>query len=163
MIKYDGQTGQSLGVFTVGGQLRFASDSLFGPDGHFYVSSYSNSRVMRYDGVTGQFLGAFAQNPALVGPVGIAFGPDSALYVASEGNSRILRFDGNTGDYLGVFAQGPTLIRPTNFTFTIVPESSPILAILAWVTAIASRSAREIGLSFQSRRFDFFASHGVGR
>ena len=80
----------------------------FGPDGHLYVPSFFNNRVLRYHGTTGAFLGAFipAQAGSLRQPRDLVFHRGS-VYVASSQNNRILRFR-EDGTFVGIFATLPT-------------------------------------------------------
>ena len=79
VLRFDGQTGNSMGVFASGG-LTTAAGLVFGPNGNLFVGSQtSSSRVNEYDGVTGEYIGAFATG---VDARGAVFGPDGNLYVS---------------------------------------------------------------------------------
>ena len=88
------------------GGLFWPHGLVFGPDGHLYVASSQNNRILRYNGETGAFLNEFVPDGAggLRFPLGIAFGPDGDFYVASFGNSRVLKYHGSTGAPLGLVA-----------------------------------------------------------
>jgi streptogramin lyase len=112
-----GAAGTAQFVPTGSGGLAAASDLLFGPDGHLYVASFSNSAIMRYDGATGAPLrgplGAVGTaqfvtpgSGGLTGAEAFVFGPDGSLYVASGSNSRILRYNGATGAFIDTFVPG---------------------------------------------------------
>ena len=60
----------------------------FGADGHLYVASFANNRVLRYNGTSAPSSNAFVATGSgrLDGPVGLAFGLDGHLYVASFNN-----------------------------------------------------------------------------
>jgi fibronectin type 3 domain-containing protein len=119
--KFHGQTGASLGTFTVGGPLIGANATgvTFGPDGHLYVSCYPGNTVLRYHGTTGAFLGTSV--PAGLGgldrPVGLAFGPGGNLLVCSYNTDQVLKYQSGTGNFLGAAAEGNGLDGPTGLTF----------------------------------------------
>jgi DNA-binding beta-propeller fold protein YncE len=73
----------------------------YGPDGHLYVGSSGNNRILRFDGRTGRFLDTFVKHKAggLKRPSGFAWGPKNDLYVASRESNQILRYDGTTGKF----------------------------------------------------------------
>jgi streptogramin lyase len=78
----------------------------FGPDGHLYVSTRSNSdNVLRFNGVTGAFIDEFVATGSggLNNPSATTFGPDGNLYVSNHGSANILRYDGVTGAFLDEF------------------------------------------------------------
>jgi streptogramin lyase len=110
--RYDGSTGAFVEVFasSAGASRKGCPTCLWqpvgidwGPDGHLYVSSYSNNRVQRYDGTSGTFTGTFALGNDLNGAIDSEFGPDGNLYVSSNINSRVLRYDGTTGAFIDKF------------------------------------------------------------
>jgi fibronectin type 3 domain-containing protein len=119
--KFHGQTGASLGTFTVGGPLIGANATglAFGPDGHLYVSCYPGNTVLKYHGSTGAFLGTFITVGlgGLDRPIGLAFGPGGNLLVCSHNTDQVLRYQGGTGAFLGVAAEGNGLDGPTGLTF----------------------------------------------
>jgi hypothetical protein len=61
VLRYDGTTGQFLGVFVPAGSggLNQPEGLEFGPDGRLYVSSGGTNNVLRYDGNSGAFLDVF--------------------------------------------------------------------------------------------------------
>jgi streptogramin lyase len=113
VVRFNGSTGEFLGVFAAGGDLFQPRGLVFGPDGHLYVSSLSG-KVIRYHGVTGEFMDDFAVG---VDPRGLVFGPDGHLYVASFSDNRVWRFNGATGVSMGVFASGGGLNGPVGVGF----------------------------------------------
>jgi fibronectin type 3 domain-containing protein len=119
--KFHGQTGVSLGTFTVGGPLIGANATglAFGPDGHLYVSCYPGNTVLKYHGASGAFLGTFvtAGLGGLDRPIGLAFGPDGNLLVCSYNTDQVLRYQNGTGTFLGVAAEGNGLDGPTGLAF----------------------------------------------
>ena len=106
ILRYDGDSGEFLGVFAAGGGLTRPYGHVFGPDGYLYVSSFLSDQILRYDARSGRFVDVFAQGTGASGgangPNGLAFGPDGKLYVSTEGSvrgdfpglpSEVLRFD----------------------------------------------------------------------
>lgn len=105
VLRFDGDTLAPLGVFVgddpltlqdENGPLNGPTGASFGPDGHLYVASFENDRILRYDGASGAYLGEFvsARLGGLDGPdAGTKWGPDRLLYVPSFWNDRILRYD----------------------------------------------------------------------
>jgi DNA-binding beta-propeller fold protein YncE len=126
VLRYNGQTGASVGQFVTPGSggLSAPWGVVFGPDGNLYVSSGLNDRVLRYDGQTGQFVNTFvaAGSGGLDFPTGLAFGPnDNHLYAANgfAANSSVRRYNGQTGAFINVFATGGigSLLRPGGVVF----------------------------------------------
>jgi len=105
VLRFDADTLAPLGVFVgddpltpadENGPLNGPTGASFGPDGHLYVASFENDRILRYHGATGAYLGEFvtARLGGLDGPdAGTKWGPDRLLYVPSFWNDRILRYD----------------------------------------------------------------------
>jgi streptogramin lyase len=108
VLRFDGSTGASMGVFASGGGLRQPRGLVFGPDGNLYVCSSNTDEVLRYDGNTGVFLDSFAQGARE--PQYLVFGPGGFLYVSSFFFERglifgeVLRYNATTGDLVDVFA-----------------------------------------------------------
>jgi DNA-binding beta-propeller fold protein YncE len=104
VLRYDGKTGEFLGVFATAG-LSVPQTLKFGPDGNLYVSNGFGDSISRFDGATGASLGFFVAPGAfgLDAPVGIAFGPSGDLYVASFPTNRIFRFDIASGALVSTF------------------------------------------------------------
>lgn len=107
VLKYDGATGEFLGVFVPAGSggLAQANALVFGADGALYVGSSANSAVLRYRGPlqpnAGSFQDTFVPSGSggLSGIAGLKFGPDGDLYVSSRNTSSVLRFDGVSGAF----------------------------------------------------------------
>ena len=108
----------SVFVASGSGGLNGTSKIACGPDGHLYVSSQLNDRVLRYDGETGDFLDVFvaAGSGGLDLPVGLAFGSDGNLYVVSNLTGSVLRYAGDDGSFLDAFVAG-SLDNPTGIVF----------------------------------------------
>jgi hypothetical protein len=124
-LRYDGQTGASLGVFVApgtGGLLNPVSMA-FGPDGDLYVAntqllSTSGGGILRFDGTTGAFIDTFVapNSGGMQKPVSMVFGPGGDLYVGSADTtvglgiisadphtSTVLRFNGTNGAFIDQF------------------------------------------------------------
>jgi len=109
VLKYDGLSGEFLGVFVPAGSggLAQANALVFGADGNLYVGSSGNSAVLRYRGPLqtnpGSFQDTFVPSGSgglsWIASDGLKFGPDGDLYVSSRNTSSVLRFDGVTGAY----------------------------------------------------------------
>jgi hypothetical protein len=77
VVRLNGVTGASMGVFTNDAHLTGIDDLAFGPGGDLFVSTDANI-VGRYDGVTGAYLFNAASGNGLSGAVSIAFVPEPA-------------------------------------------------------------------------------------
>jgi DNA-binding beta-propeller fold protein YncE len=104
VLRYDLNTGASLGVFATNADLPIGLK--FGPDGDLYVASRGGDGVFRYDGHTGAPKGLFASAPTSVlwWAWDMEFGPNGDLFLSSFERGTILRFDGTTGALEGEFA-----------------------------------------------------------
>lgn len=118
ILRYDGLTGDFLGVFASGNGLDNPNGIAFGPDGSLYVAQGDAGSVLRFDS-SGGFLGTFVAPGfgGLADPRDLAFGPDGNLYVCSGSTGQVLRFAGGSGDFLGVAAEGHGLDGPVGLTF----------------------------------------------
>lgn len=106
--RYDGRTGAYLDHFVPEGRggLQSITDLEFGPDGHLYVASRWEGRVLRYDGRTGEFIDQFASTGGANGLQDLLFAPDGMLYALDEALQQVQRFDSTTGAFIDVFATG---------------------------------------------------------
>jgi hypothetical protein len=113
ILKYDGSTGEYLGVFVSAGSggLSAPVGLTFGPDGHLYVGTTNHSgpdAVLRFQGPLESNPGAFIDTFVASGSGGldrvpsggIWFRPDGDLYVTSGDTSSVLRFNGTTGAFV---------------------------------------------------------------
>lgn len=124
ILRFNGQTGEFMGVFATSDLLKRPYGNAFGPDGYLYVSSFLSDQILRFDAKTGAFVDVFAtgnQQPGgLNGPNFLLFTPDGDLLVTTQGSiardgkadfseglpSQILKFDIQTGEST-VFADQP--------------------------------------------------------
>lgn len=100
VARYDGDTGESKGFFTKGGELNRPTGIRFGPDGRLYVSNVGPDNVLCFDGETGDFLGVAASHPDIKHPRQVAV-RDGRIHVSSRGKHRVLSFDVETGKFVG--------------------------------------------------------------
>jgi len=127
ILRYDGDTGEFLGVFVAGGTggLAFPYGLVFGPDGDLYIANLEGAAagVLRFEGPASRSPGAFVEllipsgSGGLIQPFGLLFGPDANgdgdhdLYVNSQfinphsfrtekDTSSVKIYDGVSGDYI---------------------------------------------------------------
>lgn len=104
VARYDGETGESKGFFTAGGDLKRPTGLRFGPDGYLYVSNVGPDNVLRFDGNSGDFLGVVASHEDLMHPRQVAI-RNGQLFVSSRGSNRVLCFDIDTNSFKGRFSK----------------------------------------------------------
>ena len=105
ILKYDGDSGASLGVFASVG-LEAPYGLTFGPGGDLFVCDYATAEIVRFDGDDGAFIDVFASSNGLelCGPSALAFDPVGGnLFVADADCNDVVEFDGTTGELVGVF------------------------------------------------------------
>lgn len=102
VLKYDGRTGDYMGVFAAFASLNGPHGVVFGPDGYLYVASYWSHQILRYNATTGAFVDVFVNGEPLFAPTALAFGPGDVLY-ACNWFGDVRRFDIGTGTLLGQF------------------------------------------------------------
>lgn len=113
ILRYDGATGEYLGMFASGEPLRQPFSLIFGPDGDLFVSS--GPAVLRYT-PDGSFAGYAARDSSLLQPIGLAVGPDNLLYVVNPAAPAITRFDPDTGALIDIFVSD-SLAFPSDVAF----------------------------------------------
>jgi streptogramin lyase len=146
-VRLDADTGEYLGLFTLGGPWFGTYGFVLGDDGYTYVAGWQDGyAVARYNSQTYEFYDFFVPQGSggLSFPQGMTFGADGNLYVASYGTDNVLRYDGKTGSFLGVFAS-TGLDRPEGLTFG--PDGD---------LYVASRATNEI------RRYDGQTGESLG-
>jgi DNA-binding beta-propeller fold protein YncE len=123
VLRYNGQTGESLGVFVSPseGGLKAIRGIAFHPSGDLLVADRDSEAIRRYDGQTGKSKGDFVpkKGDKLDRPIQLRYGPDGDLYVSSSRSHTIVRFDGQTGEYLDTFVKHKRggLNRPSGFAW----------------------------------------------
>jgi WD40 repeat protein len=91
VVRLDGVTGVSKGVFSNDSHLDGVDDLAFGPGGALFVSTDADI-VGRYDGASGAYQLNSASGNGLSGAISIAFVPEpSALLLISGGSMMVLR------------------------------------------------------------------------
>ena len=106
VAKLDGCDGRWLGTLDDDGQLAGAQAIRRGPDGHLYVVSEENHRILRFDGETLAFLDVWLDDARLGKPTGLVFAEDGSAYVGSYDGDRVLR---HADGVLSEFVAGPPL------------------------------------------------------
>jgi len=104
VLRYDGNTGASLGVFIAAGTGGLASctDLKWGPDGNLYANAWTSGAILRFNGTTGALIDQFV--PSGSGGLSIAsnltFSEDGNLYVSGWRDNTIRKYSGTTGAYI---------------------------------------------------------------
>jgi DNA-binding beta-propeller fold protein YncE len=119
VLRYDSQTGASLGTFVA--LTGAVTDLVFGPDGDLFVSEvegeFGTGAVQRFDGQTAAPLDVLSAGSLLEVPTGLAFGDDGLLYVCDTENDTVVRFDVDASAFVDVFAQLPPGSTPGSMVF----------------------------------------------
>lgn len=107
VLKIDGATGDSLGVFVsagLGGIIQPGALT-FGPNGNLFVAGKLSNSVVEYSGIDGSLVGLFVTSGdgGLEWPLGLVFKPDGNLLVTSSVTSQVLEFDGVSGAFIGIY------------------------------------------------------------
>ena len=107
VIKIDGATGDSLGVFVsagLGGIIQPGALT-FGPNGNLFVAGKLSNSVVEYSGIDGSLVGLFVTSGdgELEWPRGLVFKPDGNLLVTSSVRAQVLEFDGASGAFIGIY------------------------------------------------------------
>ena len=116
VIRYDGQTGASLGAFVPAGRgLGNPSGLAFGPDGDLYVTNGADNRVKQYNRSTGALVRTYS---GLSDPQSITFRSDGVMFVASRGYNDVRRYDPALGRFVVFVTAGNAgLSQPTSLRF----------------------------------------------
>ncbi len=102
VIRFDPNTGESLGVFASHSAIRLPRDLHFGPDGDLYVLGAHSRTIHRFDGQTGAFKSRFSVRPSGLGNY-MTFGPDGLIYVTGVAENRVRRYEPSTGQLVDTF------------------------------------------------------------
>lgn len=116
VLRFDGATGASLGVFA-DTHIDGPQGVTVGPDGNVYVASEYSANITKWS-PSGAYLGEFV--PPMAGWEDLQFGPDGNLYaIAHFGtpDGPVARFDGATGAYLGQWGSGASVSHQHGLTF----------------------------------------------
>jgi len=110
VLRYDGTTGEFLGIFAAGPAIDGPEGITVGPDGNVYIASEYSGNVTKWS-PSGAYLGEFVSSGegGLAGEQDLEFGPDGNLYVMSHialGSDSIWKFDGTTGEFLEMHGLG---------------------------------------------------------
>jgi len=141
VVRYNGVTGASMGIFTQNQGLNVINDVMFGPDGRMYIASIGgpawgsdNGYVAVANGSTGAYEGSFASRK---GSVGLAWGPNGNLFISGYWywNRGIQQYDGRTGAFVSQFTD-----------FTGSPDTAWFMEFGSVVPEPMSLSALAMGL-----------------
>lgn len=118
IVRYDGVTGQLIGIFATEG-LWNPQDMLFLPNGNMIVANSLSNNVLEFNGATGSLIGEFITAGAggLVHPHGMAWAKNGNLLVTSLQTDSILEYDCVTGDFVRIFVSGEGLSRPRKLQY----------------------------------------------
>ena len=160
IVKFDSQTGQSLGTFASG--LYLPDSIAVDNSGNVYVATGGNDTIEKYSS-SGTDLGVFASGFAVST---LTFGSDGNLYAASGYNGTVERFS-PTGECLGILASGLGLAYPSSSSFdssgTFYIANNATKSIIAVqstgiASAFVTSSLMPIGLAFAANG-NLFASY----
>ncbi|MEI8281114.1 MAG: PEP-CTERM sorting domain-containing protein, partial [Armatimonadota bacterium] len=129
VLRYNGTTGASMGVFASGGGMSNPTDLIFRPDGNLYALSAVSNQVLRYSSTTGAFVDAFAQGGGLNIGLGMLFDSSGNILVGSNQSNQILKYSGANGAFQQVFASNASLVGPNGMTYLPVPEPATVLSL----------------------------------
>jgi len=157
ILKYDGMTGELIGIFTSADSfwpLDGPQNLILGPEGYVYVANSGSDDVQRYDAITGDFVDVFASGGGLDDCGDLTFGPDGNLYVTGFHSRNVLRYNGTTGAFLDEFISlgSGGLYEPTAIAFG--PDNN------AYVASTSSEILRYDGTT--GNFIDEFVPKGYG-
>jgi streptogramin lyase len=130
VLRYNGSTGDFVGVAATGNGITRASGVDFGPDGNLYVldsDSVTDSaydRVLRFNPTTSAFIDVFVQPGALEDAISLTFGPDGHLYVPDHVTGRTLSFNGTTGQLQKSYSATGSSIDAFPFFLVFGPDGN---------------------------------------
>ena len=102
IVKFDGATGEYLGIFAQSSNMNNPVGMLFDRNGDLWTCNVASpyGYILKFDGQTGAYIGRLAN---LGHTFDMAWGPDGNAYVTDNG--WVYRLDGDTGASLGRFTQ----------------------------------------------------------
>lgn len=106
VLRYDGSTGEFLGVAAEGHGLGVPIGLALTPDGTLYVANARGKNVLAFNGQTGAFLDTAAVE-GLGLPSDVRIEADGSLLVSSAVTKEVIRFDPGTARRLGVVVTLP--------------------------------------------------------
>lgn len=117
VLKFDGLTGASLGVFASPTNLNLPRGMCLLADGRLLVTNRAGNNIRQFSS-TGTDLGVWNDEYGANQPWGIAVGPNGNVYVTRRDNPvRIVEVT-TSGRYLRSFIRGDSaLVQPTSITF----------------------------------------------
>lgn len=121
ILRFDQNTGASLGTLVSGGQLNGPVGMRLDGSGNLLVTNQNDNRILKYNVFTGDYLGEFYSGSGLAGPSDLRFGPDGNLYVANFTGNSVSRFD-TAGNFLGAYTNGGSLSGNSSFAFNSAGE-----------------------------------------
>ena len=98
VVQFDGETGDLVGTFAVGGGLSAADGIGFGPNGNLFVGSYLNGSVIQFNGSTGAPVGTFA-GAGIRLTHSLVFGAKGNLFACGHDNI-LVEYHGLTGAWV---------------------------------------------------------------
>jgi hypothetical protein len=152
--RYNKTTLAFVGTFITPGSGGIANpgQSIFGPDGNFYVADSAHSQILRFDGSTGAFLNVFVSG--IPAPRGMTFGNDGRFYAVSAPaffSCSVQRYNGTTGAFIDTFLAPNANDYPTAYyvlTAANVPEPASVgMIAIAALFALSRRHRGTAALS----------------
>ncbi len=116
---FDLATGEHLGVFADGPELRNAAFMTLRPQNRLTVGSLNNSRILQYNLKNGRLLDDLVTQGAAPAPHGMLWRDDGRFLVSTTlgQTHRIMEFDPD-GSYVRNLVTGSGLARPLNLQFS---------------------------------------------
>ena len=105
ILRYDGTTGELLGVFAAGADARIdrPSSVRLGPNGLLYLAGFGRGEIIRYDAYTGALADVFYWDTRLLEePVELLFGGDDLVVLGNDTrNAVVIAPDGSAVNSFG--------------------------------------------------------------
>ncbi len=99
IVRYDGVTGEPLGVFATGAPQRVDRPAgvRLGPDGRLYTAGFGQGDIVRYDVRSGAMMGVFFWDTTLLEePVELAFHGDDLVVLGNDTSNIVVLDRGGT-------------------------------------------------------------------